>query len=245
MIRDNKKLVFISSRQNELQKERNLLREFINSTDTQLPKLFIARTFEVDLTGRSENVNRMTEEWVLKSDIYLGIFDREYSEATKHEYNTAINDKLVKKEIIIFVRSRKREDRESSLAEFLDKLMHLEKGHSCIAFNDTQDLLDKAKRALLNYYGRTIEGFIISEDVLGPNLDGARDTDFPEKLRRKLLQPVGRFLVPIGRKGIPEYFIYDWNGEKIDVTWDYIKDDNISEDKKEFYRKRYRKSFEE
>lgn len=104
--------------------------------------------------------------------------------------------------------------------------------------------MDKAKRALLNYYGRTIEGFIISEDVLGPNLDGARNTDFPEKLRRKLLQPVGRFLVPIGRRGIPEYYIYDWNGEKIDVTWDYIKDENISEDKKEFYRKRYRKPFE-
>lgn len=242
-MQDNKKNVFISSGQNELQSERNQLGEFISSKDKLLSKLFIAKTFEKNLTGRRESVSRMIEEWVLKSDIYLGIFDRKYSKATETEYGIALNDKQVKKEILIFVRNRKSNEREKQLVNFLEKLMDCEKGHSCILFNTTQELLEKAKQILLNYYTRKIEGFILSEEVLGPNLEGARNTDFSEKLRRKLLQPLGRFAIWKGRKGIPEYYIYDWNREKIDVTWDSIEP-NSSEEVKEFYKKRYRKPFD-
>ena len=54
-------------------------------------------------------------------------------------------------------------------------------------------------------------------------------------MRRKLLQPFGRYAIWKGRKGIPEYYIYDWDGQKIDVTWDYIEA-HASDEIKEFYR---------
>jgi len=95
MMRENKKIVFISSRQNELQDIRDQLRDLINTKDDILPKLFVAKTFEVDLAGRKESVSEIVKDWVLKSDVYLGIFDREYSEPSVEEYHLAINDRLV------------------------------------------------------------------------------------------------------------------------------------------------------
>ena len=76
----NKKIVFISSRQNELQHLRKQLRELINIKDHMLQNLFVAKSFEMDLSGRKESVSEIVKDWVLKSDVYLGIFDREYSE---------------------------------------------------------------------------------------------------------------------------------------------------------------------
>lgn len=242
-MRKIKRIVFISSRQNELQSEREKLRDLINSKDDILPKLFIAKIFESDLSGRKESVTYITEEWVLKSDIYLGIFDREYSEATITEYRTALNDKQVTKEIIIFVREREDKERDHHLLEFLKEIMHPEKGHSCILFKTEEELLEKTRHVLLKYHVRKTEGFILSEDILGHNLEGARKTDFPEKMRRKLLQPSGRYFILKGRKGIPEYYIYDWNGQKIDVTWDFIEP-HASDEIKEFYRNRHRKPFD-
>jgi hypothetical protein len=240
---DVKKVIFISSRQNGLKMERDSLRDFINSKDNILSKLFIAKTFEVDLAGRKESVNDITEEWVLKSDIYLGIFDIGYSEATKREYEIAIKDKQVKKEIIIFVKQRDLQERTKKLNSFLAKILDPELGHACIFYNSIEELLGKAKQALDEYYSRQIEGFILSKEFLGPNLEGAKNTNMPEKLRRKLLQPVGRFAIWRGRKRIPEYYISDWDGTKIDVTWDSIEP-NTPEEAKEFYKKRYRKPFD-
>ena len=239
----NKKLIFISSRQNELQLERDRLRELINSNDNVLPKLFIAKTFESDLTGRRESVENMTEEWVLKSDVYLGIFDRKYSEATKKEYSIAKNDRQVKKEIIIFVRKRKKEEREDELNIFLDGILDPQLGHSCLFFDSLEELLDKSKGVLIDYYMRQKEGFIISPEILGQNLEKAKNANFPEKFRRQLLQPLGRFAIWRGKKGIPEYYRYNWDGTKIDVTWEYIEP-NASEEVKEFYKKRYKKPFD-
>jgi hypothetical protein len=239
----DKKVIFISSRQIELQNERNKLRDFINLSDELLPKIFIAKTFEFDLSGRRESVNNITEDWVLKSDIYLGIFDREYSEATLKEYWIAKNDKQVKKEIVIFIKKRNSNERESKLNNFLKDIMDPDIGHACIIFDSIEDLLCRTKQVLIDYYGRKIEGFILSKEFLGENLKGAKNTYFPEKFRRQLLQPIGRFVIWKGRKGIPEYFRYDWNGTKIDVTWDYIEP-SASEEVKEFYRKRYKKPFD-
>ncbi|MEK6564876.1 MAG: DUF4062 domain-containing protein [Candidatus Omnitrophota bacterium] len=240
-----KKIVFISSKQDELQAERIALRNFINQEDKLLPKLFIAKIFEHDLSGRKESVTQITEDWVLKSDVYLGIFDRKHSEPTLKEYKTAVNDKIVKKEIIVFIRSRPDAERDTELNNTLSQIMDIKLGHSCIIYDGLEDLLLKAKNALLKYKGRCVEGFIISEEVLGKNLDKARHTNFPEKLRRKLLQPLGRFMVPKGRKGIYECYVYDENGTKIDVTWSSVKDEpNVSLEIKEFYKQRYQKPFD-
>lgn len=242
---NQKKIVFISSRQEELQTERNRLWNFINQGDVLLSKLFIAKVFEHDLSGRKESVEKITEEWVLKSDVYLGIFDREYSAATVREYNIAVKDKIVKKEIMIFVRKRRKEERETNLNNFLSKVMNITTGHSCKIYTDLDDLLLKTRKALLKYKSRCIEGFILSKEFLGPNLNGARSTNFPEKLRRRLLQPIGRTMVLNRKKGIYEYYIYDENGIKIDVTWDSIKDEpNVSEEVKQFYKERYKKPFD-
>ncbi|MGD0785403.1 MAG: DUF4062 domain-containing protein [Sedimentisphaerales bacterium] len=241
----NKKIIFISSRQTELQDERNLLRQFINENDDILPKIFVAKTFEADLAGRKESVSEISKDWVLKSDVYLGIFDREYSEPTVEEYYHAVRDRLVTKEIIIFIRNRDSSERQDKLNDFLAKIMDPNEGHSCIPYSDQADLLIKVKNVLMAYYDRSIESFILSEKTLGPKLNGARGTHFPESMRRKLLEPIGRYLVPRGRKGFPEYYKFDVNGDKIDITWDFIiHEPKASKEIKEFYRQRYNKLYD-
>ena len=232
-------IIFISSRQNELQNERDSLRNFINNEDEVLRGLFVAKAFESDLAGRKESVDEMTEDGVLRSDIYLGLFDREYSQPTVVEYETARNDRFVRKEFLICIRERPCDEREERLREFLSVLMDPKTGYSCIMFHDTQDLLAKVKNALLNFLSRTIEEFPITEDFLGPNLDRARSTSMPEKLRRGLLWSLPTYMVHRGRKGVRERYRFDESGNKIDVTWEYIQNQpNISEDIKDFYRKR-------
>lgn len=244
-MRKNKKIVFISSRQNELKHLRKQLGELINTKDHMLQKLFVAKSFEMDLAGRKESVSEIVKDWVLKSDVYLGIFDCEYSEPTVEEYHLAINDRLVRKEIIIFVRDRKQVERQPLLNDFLTKIMDPHKGHSCIIYNNQEEFLEKAKSSLIAYYGRSIESFALLEETLGPKLDGARGTNFPESMRRKLLEPMLTYMIPIGRKGVPEYYKFDIYGDKIDVTWDtIIYEPNISQEIKEFYRQRYKKPFD-
>ena len=245
MIQNTKKIIFISSRQEELQDERNELREAINTNDEILCKIFKAFTFERDLCGRRECVSETVQEWVLKSDIYLGIFDREYSEPTIEEYYWAIGDKFVPKEIIMFIRERNAIEREDKLNNFLSKIMQSNTGHSCVIYTSPEDLLAKANNVLLAYFKRSRESFIISEEHLGHKLDGARITSFPEKLRRKLMEPICRYLVPHGRKGCPEYYKYDINGNKIDDTWESIVNEpNATKEIIEFYHKRYKKNYD-
>lgn len=239
------RIIFISSRQKELQDERDRLWKLINEGDEILPKLFRAHTFERDFAGRKEGVSDLVKDWVLKSDVYLGLFDCEFSKPTVDEYQIAVNDKFVKKEIIIFVRERKTTEREETLRDFLSKVMHPASGHSCVIYKDQDDLLSQAKIVLLNYYWRATEGFVLSEEMLGPKLDGARGTSIPEFLRRKLLEPMGHFLVPRGRKGFPEYYNYDINGDKIDITWEFIiHESKAPKEVVEFYRERYKKPYD-
>jgi hypothetical protein len=243
-MRKHKKIVFISSHQKELQDERDRLRELISATDEILPKFFKAYTFEMDLTGRRESVSEIVKDWVLKSDVYLGIFDCEFSKPTVDEYQIAVSDKFVPKEIIIFVRERKPTERHETLRDFLGEVMHPGHGHSCVFYNSQEDLLSKAKDVLLAYYRRTNEEFVLSEETLGPKLDGARGTSMPESDRRKLLEPMGHYLVPRGRKGFPEYYKFDINGGKIDITWEFIMyEPRAPKEVIEFYRERYKKPY--
>lgn len=238
-----KKIVFISSSQEEFQAERDMLRENINEKDDSLSKLFMVRTFEKDLSGRKESVGCLTKDQVLKSDVYLGLFGIRYSEPTIAEYEIALGDRLVKKEMILCVKSCASK-RESRLEDFLSKTMNPQKGHSCLIFKNTEDLLKQVKSSLMNYIWRMHESFIISKETLGPNLDKARATNMPEEIRRKFLAPIGRWLVPVGRKGVPEYYRINEIGEKIDITWEYIQyEPNISEDIKAFYKERYNRPF--
>jgi len=244
MNQDKRKIIFISSKQDELEQERNCLRDLIEK-DELLSKMFITKSFEHDLLGRKESISEITKEWVLKSDVYFGIFDRKYSEPTAREYEIACNDKVVKKEMIIFVRRRDEHEREGTLNKFLSFIMNPSSGHACVMYISLKDLLKKTKEVLLRYKGRCIEGFLISEEALGKNLEGARHTNFPEKLRRGLLQPLGRFMIPRGRKGVYEFYRYDENGIKVDVTWESLQyERKVSEEIKDFYKKRYKKPFD-
>lgn len=244
-MRKSKKIVFISSRQKELQDQRDLLRNLINEGDEVLPKTFKAYTFEMDLAGRRESVSEIVTDWVLKSDVYLGVFDREFSEPTAEEYRIAVSDKFVPKEMIIFIRERKPDEREDALNNFLSDVMHPEKGHACVIYSGLDDLLSKSKHLLLAYYGRSIESFVLVEEMLGPKLDRARGTNMPESVRRKLLEPMGHYLVPRGRMGFPEYYKLDLNGNKIDITWEFIKHESrVPKEVVDFYIERYKKSYD-
>jgi len=240
-----KRIVFISSRQGELQNQRDRLRTFINEDDEVLPKIFNARTFEMDMAGRKESVSAIVKDWVLKSDVYLGIFDKEFSEPTADEYRIAVGDKFVPKEIILFVRERKAEERECALNRFLSGVMHPEHGHACVVYHGLDDLLSKAKHTLVTYYLRSVESFELSEETLGPKLDGARATNMSESVRRKLLEPIGHYMVPRGRMRFPEYYKLDINGDKIDITWEFIiHEPAASKEVVEFYKDRYKKPYD-
>jgi hypothetical protein len=237
-------IVFVSSAQKELRQERQGLWDLMTVKDPALKVHISPRMFEFNVTGNRNSVEENWQDGVLRSDVYLGIFDRKFSQPTVDEYHLALEDKVVHKEMMIFIRKRWNCLRNRRLNDFLRRIKNLKAGHACIEYVDKDDLLSKARWFLLSYVMRMKEGCILSEQFLGPNLDLARQFSLPEKMRRALLQPFGSFMVPKGRRGVPEYYRHDWNGQKIDITWECIKDEpNVSKEIVEYYRSNYKKLY--
>lgn len=190
-----KYIVFVSSAQNELRKERQGLWELMTLKDSALIVHISPRMFEFNITGNRNSVEENWQDGVLRSDVYFGIFDRKYSQPTVNEYYLALGDKVVHKEIIIFIRKRWDFLRDKRLGSFLKRIKDSTTGHSCVEYVDQEDLLHKARSFLLSYVMRMKEGCVLSKEFLGPNLDQARQFSLPEKMRRALLQPFGRFMM--------------------------------------------------
>jgi len=188
-----KYIVFVSSAQNELSRERQGLWELMTAKDRALMVHTLPQIFEFNITGKKHSVTDNWENAVLKADVYLGIFDRRYSQASVNEYNVAREDKTVRKEFLIFI--RKRLIKDPRLSSFLKKIKDLREGHACIEYRDYEDLLCKARHFLLSYVMKRKEGCVLSKELLGEDLDMLRQFSFPEKERRALLRPFGRFLI--------------------------------------------------
>ncbi len=183
-----KEIIFISSRQKELQQIRVGLKAFLEDDGT-FREIFKVVLFENDLVGRRENPQKLYIEWTKKSDVYLGIFDRENSKPVQVEYAQAVKDKIVKKEIILCIRKRREGLRDEMLEEFLKKVKDR---HSIIEFEALADLKTKLRRALLSYWRRKHVSYAIGPAYLGFSKKFPKNSNIPEYFRRRLLQSVGR-----------------------------------------------------
>lgn len=240
---NEQELVFMSSRQKELQQIRLGLKIFLEK-DAVFKKIFKVVLFEDDLVGRRESPQQLYIEWVKKSDVYVGIFDRDISSAVQEEYGQAVSDKIVKKEIIICVRKPTKSGRNGKLRQFLKKIMDPRSGHSVIEFEALDDLKPKLREALLRYWHRKHETHAIGPAHLGFPKEFPKNSNISEKLRRRLLQPVGRRIKVNKSLGVVESYVYNEDGDLIDVTKDYLGPD-VPKHVQDYYADRYKKPAKE
>lgn len=234
-----KEIIFISSRQGELQKIRTGLKAFLEETPL-FRKIFRVILFEDDLVGRRESPQNLYVEWIKKSDVYIGIFDHEYSEPVQKEYVQAVKDKVVKKEIILCVRKRWELSRNGKLRRFLKAARDACSGHSIIEFEALSDLQSRLGKALIHYWRRKHESYAIGPTHLGFSKEFPKNSNIPETLRRRLLQPAGRRISVNSSLGVVESYVYNEDGDLIDVTKDYL-DSDAPQHIQAHYAARYKK----
>ena len=141
--------IFISSVQKEFEKERFVLLDFFN-TDVLLKSFFEPFIFE-KIAANTKDPENVYKPEVKKSDIYLGLFGKEYGyedkngiSPTEMEYETAKN-KGIPRWIYILKTNSKRHPKEDNLIKkvsgdvswkFFKGIKNLKKEvyHTCIEF---------------------------------------------------------------------------------------------------------------
>ena len=144
----NKLRIFISSVQSEFVKERQILYDYVN-TDALLGRFFEAFIFE-QLPATSIRASKAYPDKVKKSDIYLGIFGKDYGHEdkegispTEREYDLATSGNKIR---LIFISSHKDEERNSK------ELRLIKKAEDAVVrkrFNDAADLKVSVYAALI------------------------------------------------------------------------------------------------
>ena len=100
--------LFVSSKTDELREERKKIKSYFQIES------FDVFVFE-DSEARTESVEEVYKEQVLKCDIYIGVFKQKYSHATEEEYELASQNQ---KEILIYIANDGKK-REPELAHTL------------------------------------------------------------------------------------------------------------------------------
>lgn len=115
--------IFISSVQKEFSSERKMLYEYI-STDALLGRFFDVFIFE-NLPASDKAANKVYIDEVAKSDIYLGIFGKEYGyedaegfSPTEREFNEAVR---LNKSKLVFLTSHDNSQRHSKEIKLIKK----------------------------------------------------------------------------------------------------------------------------
>jgi hypothetical protein len=132
--------VFISSKQEELDDERQIAREVVESFDFE--------PLMSELREASPNSARsICLQEARKSDVYLGIFAKKYSEPTEAEYKEATKSSVP---CLIFVKKmRENEHRDKALNELLEEIRHPTEGRWISNFEHVIELREKMRTSLL------------------------------------------------------------------------------------------------
>ena len=152
--------IFVSGVQKELKEERFAVKDFIRN-DVLLKDYFEVFLFE-DLSAKSESTETISLKNVSESDIYLGLFWNEYGRvsqgdlsATEKEYWQA---KEGDKEILIFVKGRKKIKRDKRLKTLLSKIADNQHGHCYERFETVTELEKVVFASLIDFLKK--EGII-------------------------------------------------------------------------------------
>jgi len=132
--------VFISSKQEELDDERQIAREVVESFDFE-PLMSELREASPN-SARSVCLQETRE-----SDIYVGIFAKKYSQPTEAEYREATKSNVP---CLIFVKELKEnEHRDEALNELLKEIRHPTEGRWTSNFENVIELREKMRTSLL------------------------------------------------------------------------------------------------
>lgn len=125
--------VFISSRQNELERFRDLAEDVIQDSDYLTPVRF-------EGSGASESPKEWSIMNVLNSKFFIGIYATEISEIVEAEYEAAYKD-----ENIILICKKEGVERSDELEEFLNNVKPY---HNMVCFNDEDSFKERLQRSL-------------------------------------------------------------------------------------------------
>jgi hypothetical protein len=122
--------VFISSKQAEFETERAVLADKIRAVP------FLEPVVAQEWPPERRTIQEVFLDRVRQSHIYVGLFDRVYSEPTELEYRTAIENPY--REVLIYVKRSPDSAREPVLTQLIQ---HLKQRHTIVEYNTIADLL--------------------------------------------------------------------------------------------------------
>jgi len=135
MSQDERLKIFVSSTVTELKDARAIAREAIN--DFQFSPLMCE-----DWGAATESSRKTYLKKIKNSDIYIGIFWKNYSEPTVEEYKEAIK---LGKEILLYVKKEENKLRNNNLRQFLIEVKNFDSGHIYYEYDTVVDLKAKIK----------------------------------------------------------------------------------------------------
>lgn len=136
--------IFLSSDQEEFEKERNKLSRAISN----IP--FLACIPLENMGADLRNVLEASLRAVRNSDVYVGIFGREYSEITMKEYKEAVRNR---KPCLTYVKKVRRRDKK--LTKFIDE--ELKSQFKYYQFRGKEDLYEQVANDLRRFIFETLQ----------------------------------------------------------------------------------------
>jgi hypothetical protein len=136
--------VFLSSDQEEFERERNKISQIISN----IP--FLACTTLENRGAAARDVLEASLRAVRHSDIYVGVFGREYSETTVKEYREAVK---YRKPCLTYVKKAKQ--RDSRLQKFIDE--ELKNQFKYCSFRGKKNLYQQVENDLKSFIFETLQ----------------------------------------------------------------------------------------
>lgn len=138
--------MFISSTIDELKDERLIVKECVKQFGFE-PAMF------EEWGARSSGLRQTYIDDAMNSDLYVGIFNKEYSAPTIEEYETARAHNI---DIMIYVKKLAVGRREKKLQSFIKSISEPDEGHVLCYFDDIMDLKAKVKSDLTYWIARIV-----------------------------------------------------------------------------------------
>lgn len=135
MLQGERLKIFVSSTVDELKDARAVAKKAIE--DFQFNPLMCENWGATTESARSTYLKKVNS-----SDIYIGIFWKNYSKATEEEYREA---KKLGKDILIYIKKEANEYRNEDLRKLLLEVKDLENGHIYYEYDTVIDLKEKIK----------------------------------------------------------------------------------------------------